>query len=131
MAQSTKYRSFLGYTAGFSALSIAITASASVQEASDSEESPDGNEIVVVGNQEPYFQLGETATKSNRDLLNTPLCVTILNKNFLDDLRAETLADAYPYTVGLSQSGTNANSFTLRGLSSSVLISNGIDLDQA
>lgn len=76
--------------------------------------------LVVTGQQTPYIRLSETATKTDQDLLDTPFSVNIVNQNFIQDLQAETLADVYPYIVGLSQSGTNANSFTLRGLSSSL-----------
>ena len=76
--------------------------------------------LVVTSDQTPYIHLSETATKTNQDLLDTPLTVNIVNQAFMQDLQAETLADVYPYVVGLSQSGTNANSFTLRGLSSSL-----------
>lgn len=76
--------------------------------------------VIVTGEQVPYMRLSETATKTNLDLLDTPLSVTMLNKAFLEDLHSERLADAYPYTLGLSQSGTNANSFSLRGLSASL-----------
>lgn len=74
--------------------------------------------VVITGHQTPYLRLSETATKTGQDLFDTPLSVSILNQAFLEDLRTETLADAYPYTLGLSQSGTNANSFSLRGLPS-------------
>ena len=76
--------------------------------------------LVVTGQQTPYIRLSETATKTDQDLLDTPFSVNIVNQSFIQDLQAETLADVYPYIVGLSQSGTNANSFTLRGLSSSL-----------
>lgn len=74
--------------------------------------------IVVTGHQTPYVRLSQTATKTGQDLFDTPLSVSILNQTFLEDLRSETLSDAYPYTLGLSQSGSNANSFSLRGLPS-------------
>ncbi|WP_409523700.1 TonB-dependent siderophore receptor [Nitrincola sp. MINF-07-Sa-05] len=74
--------------------------------------------LVITGQQTPYIRLSETATKTDLDLLDTPLSVNIVNENLMRDLQAETLADVYPYIVGLSQSGNNANSFTLRGLSS-------------
>lgn len=76
--------------------------------------------VIVTGTQIPYMRLSETATKTGQDLMDTPLSVTMLNASFLEDLRTESLADAYPYTLGLSPSGTNANSFTLRGLSASL-----------
>lgn len=76
--------------------------------------------LVVTGQQTPYIRLSETATKTDQDLLDTPFSVNIVNQNFIQDLQAETLADVYPYVVGLSQSGNIANSFTLRGLSSSL-----------
>ena len=78
------------------------------------------DEVKVTGKQTPYVRFSDTATKTGLDLFDTPLSVTMLNSAFLEDLSSETLADAYPYTLGLSQSGTNANSFSLRGLSSSL-----------
>jgi iron complex outermembrane recepter protein len=77
-------------------------------------------EIDVVGKQSSYIQLNKTATKTDQDLMDVPLTVNIVNQTFIKDVQAETLADVYPYIVGLSQSGTNANSFTLRGLESSL-----------
>lgn len=96
----------------------AVGAAAAADDQETSSTTYSGDEIVVTGRQLPYYKLSETATKSNRDLLDTPLSVTILNKNFLEDVRAETLSDVYPYTLGLSQTGIIANSFTLRGLPS-------------
>ncbi len=95
---------------------VAMAAAAQDDMAASAVEVSD--EIIVIGRQRPYYRLSETATKSNRDLLDTPLSVTILNETFIEDLRAETLADVYPYTLGLSQTGQLANSFTLRGLPS-------------
>lgn len=78
----------------------------------------DIEEVVVTAKQIPYVRLSDTATKSALDILDTPFTVSTYNSVFLEDLRSETLADAYPYTLGLSQTGTSANSFTLRGLPS-------------
>ncbi|MEL0631079.1 TonB-dependent receptor plug domain-containing protein, partial [Psychromonas aquatilis] len=57
-----------------------------------------------------------TATKSNVDPKDTPFTVNVINQQFLHDIRAESLSDAYGYTTGLSESGTNADSFSLRGI---------------
>jgi iron complex outermembrane receptor protein len=77
--------------------------------------------ITVVGKQESYLNSSvSSATKGLSDPFDVPLTVNIINDVFLRDLRALTLADAYGYTTGLSQSGTNANSFTLRGLPASL-----------
>ena len=73
--------------------------------------------IVVVGKQNSYLNPEvSTATKSNVDPKDTPLTVNVINQQFLQDIRAESLSDAYGYTTGLSQSGTNADSFSLRGI---------------
>jgi len=103
-------------------LAVGIS-SATAQETQGGQASQDQTpaeieEVVIYGRQSPYYRLSETATKTDRDLLETPLSVTILNKNFLEDLRTETVSDAYAYTLGLSQSGVLANGFTLRGLPS-------------
>lgn len=77
--------------------------------------------ITVVGKQESYLNTAvSSATKGLSDPFDVPLTVNIINDVFLRDLRAQTLADAYGYTTGLSQSGVNANSFTLRGLPASL-----------
>ena len=81
------------------------------------EEVTDLDTMVVVGQQNSYLNPEvSTATKSNVDPLDTPLTVNVINQQFLEDIRAESLEDAYGYTTGLSRSGTNANSFTLRGI---------------
>ena len=73
--------------------------------------------IVVFGSQESYLnETVSSATKTDASAFDIPLTVNIINDSFLKDLRAETLSDAYGYTTGLSESGINANSFTLRGL---------------
>ncbi|WP_025563361.1 TonB-dependent siderophore receptor [Psychromonas sp. SP041] len=83
------------------------------------EEVTELNTMVVVGQQNSYLNPEvSTATKSNVDPLDTPLTVNVINQQFLEDIRAESLEDAYGYTTGLSRSGTNANSFTLRGIAS-------------
>ncbi len=77
--------------------------------------------IQVVGKQESYLNAAvSSATKGLSDPFDVPLTVNIINDVFLSDLRAKTLSDAYGYTTGLSQSGINANSFTLRGLSANL-----------
>ena len=77
--------------------------------------------ITVIGKQESYLNTAvSSATKGLSDPFDVPLTVNIINDVFLRDLRAQTLADAYGYTTGLSQSGVNANSFTLRGLPASL-----------
>lgn len=55
------------------------------------------------------------ASKVDVPLQETPFTVQILNNALIADLRAETLADLYPYITGLSASGLRADSFTLRG----------------
>ena len=77
--------------------------------------------ITIVGKQESYLNTAvSSATKGLSDPFDLPLTINIINDVFLRDLRAQTLADAYGYTTGLSQSGVNANSFTLRGLPASL-----------
>lgn len=97
----------------FCPLYLAIISTASAQE------SPNDIDdiILVVGKQESYLNSSvSSATKGLSDPFDVPLTVNIINDVFLRDLRAQTLSDAYGYTTGLSQSGINANSFTLRGL---------------
>ncbi|PWI34314.1 TonB-dependent siderophore receptor [Vibrio albus] len=73
--------------------------------------------LVIVGQQNSYLNPAvSTATKTDIDPQDVPLTVNTVNQQFLQDIRAETLDDAYGYTTGLSRSGVNADSFTLRGM---------------
>ncbi|MDH5903076.1 TonB-dependent siderophore receptor [Vibrio splendidus] len=73
--------------------------------------------IVIVGQQNSYLNPQvSTATKTDIDPLDTPSTVNVINQQFLQDIRATTLEDAYGYTTGLTRSGVAANSFTLRGM---------------
>lgn len=51
-------------------------------------------------------------------LRELPFSVQAANAAFLSDLRAESLADVYPYLTGLIANGTRADSFTVRGFDS-------------
>ncbi|WP_413692271.1 TonB-dependent siderophore receptor [Psychromonas sp. KJ10-2] len=94
------------------ALILGLTSYVSAEEATTELET-----MVVVGKQNSYLNSEvSTATKSNVDPKDTPLTVNVINQQFLQDIRAESLSDAYGYTTGLSQSGTNADSFSLRGI---------------
>ena len=94
------------------ALILGLTSYVSAEETTTELET-----MVVVGKQNSYLNPEvSTATKSNVDPKDTPLTVNVINQQFLQDIRAESLSDAYGYTTGLSQSGTNADSFSLRGI---------------
>ncbi|WP_372882329.1 TonB-dependent siderophore receptor [Psychromonas sp.] len=81
------------------------------------EEAIELDSMVVVGQQNSYLNPDvSTATKSYVDPLDTPQTVNVINQQFLQDIRAESLEDAYGYTTGLSRSGNNADSFSLRGI---------------
>lgn len=81
------------------------------------QQSQDLETVVVIGEQNSYLNPQvTTATKTNIDPLDLPLTVNVINQQFLEDIRAETVADAYGYTTGLSRTGVAANSFTLRGM---------------
>ena len=72
--------------------------------------------ITVVGEQPSYFEKArDTAMKMTADDMQTPFSTNVINAAVLEDLKANTLEDAYAYIGGLSRSGTNANSFTIRG----------------
>ncbi|MGJ8634025.1 MAG: TonB-dependent siderophore receptor [Luteolibacter sp.] len=77
----------------------------------------DLEETVVYSTQDPYFEKSRgTAFKSDVADLDTPFTTSVLNESILEDLRAFRLDDAYDYISGFTRSGTNANSFTIRGL---------------
>lgn len=58
-------------------------------------------------------------TKMPVPLRDVPQSVQLLNASFLGDLRANTLEDVYPYVVGMTRESSQANTFTLRGMSMS------------
>ena len=103
---------------------ISIICTSAAHDIHAQEVSVDDDEIEViqvVGKQESYLNSAvSTATKGLSDPFDVPFTVNTINDVFLSDLRAKTLSDAYGYTTGLSQSGINANSFTLRGLPASL-----------
>jgi len=81
------------------------------------EEAQSVETVVVVGQQNSYLNPSvSTATKTAIDPLETATTVNVINRQFLDDIRAERLSDAYGYTTGLSSTGPSANDFTLRGM---------------
>lgn len=98
------------------ALSLGVTSVAMAQDRS-SDETAELDTMVIVGQQNSYLDPSvNTATKTDVDPLETPHTVNIINQQFLQDIRANTLDDAYGYTTGLSRSGVDADSFTLRGM---------------
>lgn len=87
--------------------------------------SMDPSEVVVLEGLEVTTTLDSYLTPSARDTLKqatplrqTPFTVQVANAALIADLRAETLADVYPYITGLTSNGTRADSFSLRGFSS-------------
>lgn len=81
------------------------------------QESSEIETFVVVGQQNYYLNPNiNTATKTDTDPMDLAQTVNIINQQFLEDIRAESLEDAYGYTTGLTRTGVNANSFTLRGI---------------
>ena len=86
------------------ATSILLTNSAFAQEGNNGSgiaiiASDEIETITVTAKQSPYLRLSESATKTQLSNFDTPLSVTVLNETFLEDLRSETLSDAYPYTL--------------------------------
>ncbi|MEP0357677.1 TonB-dependent receptor [Paraglaciecola sp.] len=76
----------------------------------------DIEKITVIGEQVSYFEkAGDTAMKMTADHMKTPFTTNVINAAVLEDLKANTLEDAYAYIGGLSRTATNANSFTIRG----------------
>lgn len=79
---------------------------------------PTLEEVSVVGEQKSYFEKArQTALKMSADDMETPFSTSVINAAILEDLKANTLEDAYSYISGFSRSGTSANSFSIRGLS--------------
>ena len=67
-----------------------------------------------------YVEVSSSAgSKTPMDLKDLPSTVQVLNSAFINDLKAQTLEDLYPYVIGMTREATTANGFTLRGFSSS------------
>ncbi len=67
-----------------------------------------------------YAEVNSSAgSKTPMDLKDLPSTVQVLNASFINDLKAQTLEDLYPYVIGMTREATQANGFTLRGFSSS------------
>ncbi|UTW49341.1 TonB-dependent siderophore receptor [Bacterioplanoides sp. SCSIO 12839] len=97
-------------------LGSAILPTALVQAENQPDNATELDTVQVVGEQQPYFEKSNrTALKMESDDLKTPFSTTIINSVILEDLKANTLEDAYAYVPGFSRSGTGANSFTIRG----------------
>ncbi|RVU84650.1 TonB-dependent receptor [Leucothrix sargassi] len=74
--------------------------------------------VVVTGKQDSYFEKSRaTALKIDADDLDTPFSTSVINDTIISDLKASSLEDAYDYITGFTRSGTNANAFTIRGMS--------------
>jgi iron complex outermembrane receptor protein len=59
-------------------------------------------------------------SKTPMDLKDLPKTVQVLNAALLQDLRAQTLDDIYPYVIGMTREAAVAVGFTLRGFSNSI-----------
>lgn len=97
-------------------LSLSIVFSLLATPAFAEESTEDMETITVFGTQHSYFEKARnTALKIDADDLETPFTSNVINSAMLEDLKANTLEDAYSYIGGLSRTATNANSFTIRG----------------
>ncbi len=98
---------------------IALAASAPAQTAREVDEVVNLEKFEVTAALDSYRTTDASDTlKDGAPLRAAPFTVQVANAAFLADLRAETLADVYPYLTGLSANGTRADSFTLRGFDS-------------
>ncbi|WP_430461954.1 TonB-dependent siderophore receptor [Thalassolituus sp. LLYu03] len=76
------------------------------------------DDVTVTGAQSSYSeQSQDTALKMTTEALATPFSTSVINAGVLEDLKAYRLEDAYSYIAGFSRSGTSANAFTIRGMS--------------
>ncbi|MDB6169843.1 MAG: ferrichrome-iron receptor, partial [Verrucomicrobia bacterium] len=65
-----------------------------------------------------YIEASSAASmKVEVPLMNLPFTVQGLNAAFLKDVNSSRLEDSFGYVVGLTKSGSTANSFSLRGFS--------------
>lgn len=72
--------------------------------------------ITVYADMEPYFaKQNSTALKSDVDEHLIPFTTNVLNAQVIEDLKADRLEKAFEYIPGFARSGTNANSFSIRG----------------
>ena len=85
-----------------------ILMGAAAQAETDGNDQIQIEEIVVFGRQDSYLsEIVSSATKTDANLFDVPLSVSTINDTLLKDLRAETLSDAYGYTV-FDDADTNA-----------------------
>ncbi|UUX51602.1 TonB-dependent receptor [Nisaea acidiphila] len=74
--------------------------------------------ITVFAEVEPYFEKEtSTALKADVNEDKVPFTTNVLNSQVIEDLKADRLEKVFEYIPGFSRSGTNANSFTIRGQS--------------
>ena len=67
---------------------------------------------------------GETTTsaasKTSMNMKDLPGTIQVLNASFIEDKRAQSLEDLYPYVVGMTRESPAALGFTLRGFSNNL-----------
>jgi len=69
--------------------------------------------------------LADSATKTDTLLRDVPMSITVLNKEFIADLRAQRMGDLYQYITGLSFNDTRtSDGFSIRGFSGSSNVKN-------
>lgn len=68
---------------------------------------------------------GDTATKTTTPLRDVPMSVTVMNKEFISDLRAQRMSDIYQYITGLSYNDNRtSDGFSIRGFAGSTNVKN-------
>ena len=115
---------FLAATTAMTSAMPAAGSSAAADGAADSADSavekPLDEEILVKGKRPGYnVDVVQVGAFRNRDLLDTPATVEVVNRALLDDQGAQGLADALRNTPGITQQTTspfNTNTFNSRGL---------------
>lgn len=76
-----------------------------------------------------YAELNSSAgSKIPTSLVDLPTSVELLNRNFINDVKAVSIGDLYPYVTGLTRESPLATGYTMRGVSaSSSLFSEQVD----
>ena len=106
---------------------LALLASLSLPLAAQTTTQPPNEEIVTLDKFTVNTTLGsyrETSTtagsKTPMELKDLSSTVQVINASFINDLRAQSLEELYPYVIGMTRESATALGFTLRGFSNSV-----------
>jgi iron complex outermembrane receptor protein len=118
----------------FAALAVGLTSCLSAR--AQQTESKADETVVVLDKFQVTVALGryaETTSSAGSKLpmaiKDLPNSLQVINASFIEDRKALTLDDIYPFVTGLSREAATSNGFTLRGFSNSGAFQQNIQID--